>query len=71
MPEDFPVIITSYEILMADRKFLANYVFKYIIVDEGHRLKNFECKLLRELRMIPTSNKLLLSGAGRAAPGTS
>lgn len=28
----------------------------------GHRLKNFDCKLLRELKAIPTANKLLLSG---------
>lgn len=61
-PEDFPVIVTSYEIVMADRKFLARHHFKYIVVDEGHRLKNFDCKLLRELKAIPTSNKLLLSG---------
>ncbi len=59
---DFPVIVTSYEIVMADRKFLQRHHFKYIVVDEGHRLKNFDCKLLRELKQLPTSNKLLLSG---------
>ena len=48
--EKFPVIITSYEIIIADRKFLQRYNFKYIVVDEGHRLKNFDCKLLRELK---------------------
>merc|ERR1719359_1567056 len=36
--EKFPVVITSYEILMRDRVFLQNYRFKYVIVDEGHRL---------------------------------
>ena len=60
--DSFPVIITSYEIVMADRKHLQRHHFKYIVVDEGHRLKNFDCKLLRELKAIPTSNKLLLSG---------
>ena len=58
----FPVICTSYEIVIADRKFFMHHHFKYIVVDEGHRLKNFECKLLRELRLIPTNNKLLLTG---------
>jgi ATP-dependent DNA helicase len=62
MTTDFPVIVTSYEIVMADRKFLQRHHFKYIVVDEGHRLKNFDCKLLRELKALPTSNKLLLSG---------
>ena len=59
---EFPVIVTSFEIVMADRKFLQKYNFKYLVVDEGHRLKNFDCKLIRELKQIPTSNKLLLTG---------
>ncbi|KAM3310882.1 hypothetical protein ACQJBY_031512 [Aegilops geniculata] len=59
---DFPIIITSYEMAMFDAKFLANYKWKYVVVDEGHRLKNTKCKLLRELRLIPMDNKLLLTG---------
>ncbi|CAL6402739.1 unnamed protein product [Bathycoccus prasinos] len=60
--ETFPVIVTSFEIAMFDRKFLQKYQFKYLIVDEGHRLKNFDCKLIRELKIIPAANKLLLTG---------
>ena len=59
---NFPVIVTSYEVVMADRKFLSKYNFKYLVVGEGHRLKNFDCKLIRELKYIPTANKLLLTG---------
>lgn len=36
--------------------------FQYIVVDEGHRLKNFDCRLLKELRTIRANNRLLLSG---------
>ena len=57
------MVVTSYEIVIADVKFLQRYHWKYVVVDEGHRLKNFNCKLLRELRTIPTANKLLLTGA--------
>ena len=60
--EKFPVVVTSYEIVIADSKLLQRYKWKYVIVDEGHRLKNFNCKLLRELRQIPVDNKLLLTG---------
>ena len=67
MTEHFPVVVTSYEIVIADVKFLQRYNWKYIVVDEGHRLKNFNCKLLRELRTIPTANKLLLTGACQAS----
>ena len=55
-------MVTSYEIVIADSKLLQRYKWKYVIVDEGHRLKNFNCKLLRELRQIPVDNKLLLTG---------
>lgn len=47
---------------MADIKQLARYHYKYIVVDEGHRLKNFNCKLIRELKCLSADNKLLLTG---------
>lgn len=62
----YPVFITSYEIVMADIKFLARTIWKFLVVDEGHRLKNFNCRLLRELRSLPVLNKLLLSGVPSA-----
>ncbi|XP_041865622.1 lymphoid-specific helicase [Melanotaenia boesemani] len=58
----FPVVVTSFEISMIDRKFLQRFQWKYLIVDEGHRIKNMNCRLVRELKMFPTDNKLLLTG---------
>nr|XP_043634422.1 ATP-dependent DNA helicase DDM1 [Erigeron canadensis] len=59
----FPIVITSYEIAMYDaKKFLRHYNWKYLVVDEGHRLKNSKCKLLRELKWMHVENKLLLTG---------
>ena len=47
--KSLPVVISSYEILMRDRPLLERYglEWKYLIVDEGHRLKNLNCKLIR------------------------
>ena len=59
---EFPVVVTSYEICMNDRKFLANYQWRYIIVDEGHRLKNMNCKLIKELMTYDSANRLLITG---------
>ncbi|KDO32369.1 hypothetical protein SPRG_02846 [Saprolegnia parasitica CBS 223.65] len=61
---DFPVIITSYEVIIRDASaFTAlGYVWKYIIIDEGHRLKNMNCLLMRELKKCKSENRLLLSG---------
>lgn len=66
VPDTFPVVVTSYEIVLADVKFLNSYDWKYLVVDEGHRLKNYNSKLLRELRTLHTTNRLLLTGASQA-----
>jgi ATP-dependent DNA helicase len=59
---EFPVLITSYEICMNDRKHLANFGWKFIIIDEGHRIKNFNCRLIRELQSYQSANRLLITG---------
>lgn len=56
------VIVTSYELSIRDFKYLENREWKYLIVDEGHRLKNTNCLLIQQLRKIRTSNRLLLTG---------
>ncbi|OAY70014.1 ATP-dependent DNA helicase DDM1 [Ananas comosus] len=58
----FPIIVTSYEVALNDAKLLSHYKWKYVVVDEGHRLKNSKCILLRELRRLQIENKLLLTG---------
>ncbi|KAI8605478.1 SNF2 family N-terminal domain-containing protein [Dissophora ornata] len=58
----FPIVVTSYEIVVRDRKYLSKYQWKYIIVDEGHRLKNMDCKLIRELKSYHSANRMLLTG---------
>jgi ATP-dependent DNA helicase len=60
--EAFPVLLTSFEVAMNDGKKLQNLDWKYLIVDEGHRLKNKDCRLLRELKALKADNRLLLSG---------
>lgn len=57
-----PVIITSYEIAIRDRKALSKLYYKYLVVDEGHRLKNANCQLVTQLKQIGADNKLLLTG---------
>ncbi|KAL9108237.1 MAG: hypothetical protein Q9227_006975 [Pyrenula ochraceoflavens] len=59
---DFPVVCTSYQICMNDKKFLDKYQWKYIIVDEAHRLKNMESVLVQCLKNFESLNRLLLTG---------
>lgn len=36
----YPIIITTYEIVQKDIKFLKTFMWTYITMDEGHKLKN-------------------------------
>ncbi|KAJ1943203.1 putative ATPase [Linderina macrospora] len=47
---------------MRDRLALQRFAWKYIIIDEGHRIKNMNCKLIRDLKMYQSANRLLLTG---------
>jgi len=46
---DFNVLMTTYEFAMRDKRYLRKIEWKYIIIDEAHRLKNPKCKLAQEL----------------------
>ena len=59
---NFPVVCTSYEICMNDRKHLGHFGWKFVIVDEGHRIKNLNCRLIRELQSYQSANRLLITG---------
>jgi len=56
------VLVTSYEIAINDRSVLSNIRWKFLVVDEGHRLKNMECRLIKELKQYKTEHRLLLTG---------
>jgi ATP-dependent DNA helicase len=60
---DFPFIVTSYEVAIRDQSKLEKLCeLSYLIVDEGHRLKNHRCCLLTSLKRLKAANRLLLTG---------
>ncbi|KAL2887092.1 Lymphoid-specific helicase [Ceratocystis lukuohia] len=58
----FPVICTSYEVILRDRAVLSKIQWEFIIIDEGHRMKNFDSKLFRELKTFQSATRLLITG---------
>jgi SNF2 family DNA or RNA helicase len=57
------VVLTSYEAVMQDSGALARLLsWDVTVVDEAHRLKNMECKLLRTLRKAACAMRLILTG---------
>ena len=57
-----PVVLTSYEMVLLEPDFFEKYEWKYLIVDEGHRLKNMNCRLIKQLKLLQAENRLLLTG---------
>ena len=60
--DSFPVVVTTYEMIIKDRVHLAHYNWGYIVVDEGHRLKNLDCKLMKEIKKYPSAGRMILTG---------
>jgi ATP-dependent DNA helicase len=58
----FPIVITTYEMIIKDRAHLAAYNWGYIVVDEGHRLKNLDCKLMKEIKKYSSAGRMILTG---------
>ncbi|KAK8777624.1 hypothetical protein V5799_029032 [Amblyomma americanum] len=56
------VVVTSYEVAIRDRSRLAPIDWLLLVVDEAHRLKNFKCRLVRELSQYRVHNRILLTG---------
>jgi ATP-dependent DNA helicase len=58
----FPIMLTTYEMIINDRFHLARYNWGYIVVDEGHRLKNLDCKLMKEIKKYNSAGRMILTG---------
>lgn len=58
----FHVLLTSYEILLADADILCTMPWQFVIIDEAHRLKNRGAKTLQVFKSIACRHILLLSG---------
>lgn len=60
---NYNVLLTTYEFVVKDKNILGKIYWKYIIMDEGHRMKNADCKLALTLgAKYKSRNRLLLTG---------
>jgi len=60
---DFQALLTTYEFIIRDRPVLSKVRWAYMIVDEGHRMKNSESKLSFTLTTYYTCRyRLILTG---------
>ncbi|XP_068456594.1 chromodomain-helicase-DNA-binding protein 8 isoform X1 [Clinocottus analis] len=58
----FDALITTFEMVLSDCPELREISWRCVIIDEAHRLKNRNCKLLDSLKMLDVEHKVLLTG---------
>eukprot|EP00210_Caulerpa_lentillifera_P001183 g1139.t1 len=60
--QNFNVLLTHYDLVIRDKNVFRKISWEYLIVDEGHRLKNSESKLFDILGDMTSRFRLLLTG---------
>ena len=56
------LVLTSYGTLLTDIRFLKEYRFNYVILDESQTIKNPESQRYKAVRLLQSRNKLVLTG---------
>ncbi|KAK7591268.1 hypothetical protein V9T40_002881 [Parthenolecanium corni] len=62
LPSKWDVCITSYEMVIKERSVFKKFDWRYMVIDEAHRIKNEKSKLSEIVREFRTTNRLLLTG---------
>eukprot|EP00004_Rigifila_ramosa_P016685 TRINITY_DN3982_c0_g1_i3.p1 TRINITY_DN3982_c0_g1~~TRINITY_DN3982_c0_g1_i3.p1 ORF type:complete len:1455 (-),score=351.96 TRINITY_DN3982_c0_g1_i3:19-4158(-) len=61
-PRRFNVLITTYEYCLKDKSVLSKVKWDYIVIDEGHRMKNHKSRLATTMAQYTSKHRLLLTG---------
>ena len=56
------VLVVSYEALRMYQHLLRRYKWFYVVLDEGHKIKNPRCQVTEAVKAVEASNRLILSG---------
>lgn len=62
LPGEWNVVITSYEMVLKEKATFKKFSWRYMVIDEAHRIKNEKSKLSEIVREFNTANRLLLTG---------
>lgn len=58
----FDAVVTSYEVVTKEKGHLKKFCWRYLIIDEAHRIKNENSLLAQVVRMFTTQARLLITG---------
>ncbi|EAY96571.1 hypothetical protein OsI_18476 [Oryza sativa Indica Group] len=62
VPGKFDVCVTSFEMAIKEKTALKRFSWRYIIIDEAHRIKNENSLLSKTMRIYNTNYRLLITG---------
>lgn len=68
-PGKFDVVVTSYEMVIKEKGHFKKFHWRYIIIDEAHRIKN-ENSLLSKVHLADVPALLLLQAGSPTRPQT-
>ncbi|KAJ9128074.1 hypothetical protein QFC24_000365 [Naganishia onofrii] len=62
LPQDFDIMVTSYEMCLREKTTFKKFSWEYIIIDEAHRIKNVDSLLSQIVRSFNSRGRLLITG---------
>ncbi|GAB3019418.1 DEAD/DEAH box helicase [Spirosoma pulveris] len=60
--DQYEIILTSYGTLLSDIRFLKEYPFNYVFLDESQAIKNPESQRYQAARLLQSRNRIVLTG---------
>ncbi|KAI9996610.1 hypothetical protein PInf_014347 [Phytophthora infestans] len=60
--QDFDALVLSYEVATIEKSILQKIKWKYLLIDEAHRVKNENSKLSKVVREFKVEHRLLITG---------
>lgn len=58
----FDVCVTSFEMAIKEKNALRRFSWRYVVIDEAHRIKNENSLLSKTMRLYNTNYRLLITG---------
>ncbi|UTX49244.1 DEAD/DEAH box helicase [Chryseobacterium sp. MA9] len=59
---DYEVVLTTYGMLLSDIRFLKNFNFNYVFLDESQTIKNPNSERYKAARLLQSRNRIVLTG---------
>lgn len=60
--QNWDVLITTYEVCRMEKAYISSVKWSYVVVDEGHKLKNVNTQVSQVMNSLESKHRLILTG---------